>query len=238
MIRIWNASTGEETRKIEGHSASVLRAVFSPDGQRIASGSEDCTVRIWDADTGEETLVLKGHKKTVLAVAFSSNKCIASGSTDKTVRLWDSRTGKRIHTLKAHEYVSAVAISPDGRIVAASGYAVVLLWDVRTGAKIHVFPYQGYVWELTFSEDGTSLTTDGGKLDIRPYVSSPQGRNPPRRVPNVSLDGQWIKYQDQDVLWLPQEYRGSSGRVRAACEDTLVFGQRSGAVSFFRLQIE
>ena len=38
---------------------------FSPDGQRIASGSEDNTVKVWDAATGQETLTLKGTQGVV-----------------------------------------------------------------------------------------------------------------------------------------------------------------------------
>jgi len=39
---------------VSGHDGSVLSVSFSPDGKRIVSGSEDCTVKIWSAETGAE----------------------------------------------------------------------------------------------------------------------------------------------------------------------------------------
>jgi WD domain, G-beta repeat len=36
-----------------GHSLSVTSVAFPPDGQRIASDSNNCTIRVWDASTGE-----------------------------------------------------------------------------------------------------------------------------------------------------------------------------------------
>ena len=44
-----------------GHAGGVKSVAFSPDGQRLASGSRDQTVKIWDSATGKELFALKGH---------------------------------------------------------------------------------------------------------------------------------------------------------------------------------
>lgn len=47
-VRIWDATTGECIRTLEGHTSYVYYASFSPDGKRIVSASLDKTIRIWD----------------------------------------------------------------------------------------------------------------------------------------------------------------------------------------------
>ena len=70
---------------------TVTSVAFSPDGQRIASASQDGTTQVWDASTGQETLTLKGHTDNVSSVAFSPDgKRIVSCSFDNTIKIWDA----------------------------------------------------------------------------------------------------------------------------------------------------
>ncbi|KAK4140202.1 putative HET containing-domain vegetative incompatibility protein [Dichotomopilus funicola] len=84
----------------EGHSGWVQSVAFSPDGSRIASGSNDQTIRIWDAKSGKEVRKLEGHSDRVRSVAFSPDGSrIASGSDDQTIRIWDAKSGKEPNRL-------------------------------------------------------------------------------------------------------------------------------------------
>jgi WD40 repeat protein len=49
---VWDPATGIELRTLSGHTDRVEAAVFSADGTRLASASDDGTVRVWDPATG------------------------------------------------------------------------------------------------------------------------------------------------------------------------------------------
>jgi len=51
----------EELFSLEGHSEWVNSVAFSPDGQRVVSGSRDGTVKIWDVTSGSEVQSLEDH---------------------------------------------------------------------------------------------------------------------------------------------------------------------------------
>lgn len=148
---------------LKGHSSMVHAIAISPDGQFIASGSNDKTIKLWQLGTGKLVRQLgrwfSGHSSMVHSAAFSpispnlsyqgeSGKSagvadinwgiLASGSWDNTIKLWDVNTGREIRTLIGHtNWVNSVAFSPDGKFLASgSADCTIKLWQVHTGREI------------------------------------------------------------------------------------------------------
>ncbi|KAI4862457.1 WD40-repeat-containing domain protein [Hypoxylon rubiginosum] len=118
---------------LRGHSDWIRKITFSPNGQFLASASDDRTVRVWDTATGTTQHTLKGHKDWVYSVAISSTGIIASGSDDDTVRLWSASTGHPYVTLgKQPNTVKHLSFSHDESKLAVSTGEVVRLYDLST----------------------------------------------------------------------------------------------------------
>ncbi|PVF91048.1 WD40 repeat-like protein [Serendipita vermifera] len=180
VIRGCSAIWPEPPQVWQGHTDSVFSVAFSPDGQRIVSGSEDKTIQLWDANTGQPIgEPLQGHTWTVSSVAFSPNsQQIASGSHDNTIRLWDANTGQQIHgPLQGHtDSVSSVAFSLDGQKIASGSYdKTIRLWDAKTGQPANGplqagGPLQGHTWSVSsvaFSPDGQKIASGSHDKTIR-----------------------------------------------------------------------
>ena len=60
--------------------------VFSPNGERVATVSEDGTVKVWDARTGTVLATLTGHTGPVYDVVYSpdGNRVATAGSNGRT----------------------------------------------------------------------------------------------------------------------------------------------------------
>jgi WD40 repeat protein len=159
------------------HESEVRSAVFSPDGSRVVTASNDGTARIWNTISGNEITVLRGHKDSVLSAAFSPDGSrIVTAAWDSTARIWDAQDGKALAILyhKPEYKVASARFSPDGsRIVTASNFTgtvrrggektevtigLATIWDAASGNKIAVLEENNrVVWSADFSPDGSRI---------------------------------------------------------------------------------
>ena len=134
-IRIYDVATGTLIiGPLQGHEDWIWRVLWSRDGNRLLSSSQDTTIRCWNSTTGEQTgLPWTGHTGGVYSISLSPDESIlASASWDKTVRFWNATSGDPIAPCLHHEQdVTTVSFSPSGEFVASAGWdGKIYVWRV------------------------------------------------------------------------------------------------------------
>ena len=162
-IELWSVETGTRIGILDRDPLYFPTAVFSPDGDILASGQNDGSVLLWDVSSREEVRGF-GWTYRTRSPRWRSRPTVLrwrSASEDKTVRLWDVKTQKEIAAMEKHSgTVRSVAFSPDGRILAAGSWSgIVRMWDTASGEEIATLKAGSGHVRLAFSPDGHTLTT-------------------------------------------------------------------------------
>jgi WD40 repeat protein len=149
LIELFNLTTREYVKTLEGHTAKVNGMTAMGDGL-LVSASDDMTVQIWDLSRGVPVCVLKGHTAPVYSVCSMGNAQLASCSFDETVRIWDAERSVCLRVLKGHKdaVLSVCTMRGAQWLVSASSDKTVRTWDVASGECIHVL--EGHT-DLVFS---------------------------------------------------------------------------------------
>jgi len=200
------------------HKGAVTAVAFSPDAQKVLTGSADGTARLWDF-AGNPIGAALEHQGPIRVARFSPDgKTVLTASDDRTARLWDAATGKPIGTPMTSGFEVRIArFSPDGtRVLTACDVATnelvgtingiptykrrgsVHLWDAATGAPtgavitLDVTLNDTPGSDVLFSPDGKTVLT-ASFLDVRLWDAATGKQSlviqPRRPNPRMGLAG-------------------------------------------------
>jgi eukaryotic-like serine/threonine-protein kinase len=218
-IRRWFPEGEPEHPALAGHKDEAWTVAFAPDGELLASGSDDDepeTIKLWDPKSGRLIRGWYGGPGTTASVAFSPDgHILASAHLAKqdNVRLWDVATGKCLATLRGHTaHAGTLAFHPHGKLLASAGSdKTIRIWDVEKRSCVRKLSgHDDTIQQLVIARDGTLLASASCDRTVRLWDFA-QGRmlhtlTGPEKFTSVgfSPDGRMLAGADEDgsiTLW-------------------------------------
>ncbi len=160
IIYMWDITTGTQRMPLRGHSDTVSRITFSPDGTMLASTGYDEGPILWHVATAKPIKTLSEQAGSTGYLIFSpDSKTLYTTSYGSKIQAWNIADEHANYTIYT-DSLSCIALSPDGKTIASGGFKGLHLWDAETGT--HKAELAGHVWgirTIAFSPDGTKIAS-------------------------------------------------------------------------------
>jgi WD40 repeat protein len=87
---LWNTATIQKLATVQGFLQGAHSVTFSPDGQRLAIGSNgNEAIKLWDVESLQELLTLKGRGSMFTSTTFSpEGNVLASCNSQGILHIW------------------------------------------------------------------------------------------------------------------------------------------------------
>lgn len=218
-VKIWDTKSRDNIRTLEyelGPKISV--AASPPDGRRIAvAGHGETTfVVISDAESGA-TISTCGISCNG-PLALSLHGYYVAAVWRRHIKIMDAEDGRHVSMLIGHRgNITSLAFSTkDYHIIAsASPDGIIKIWNAVTGAEIATFDVGTEIYLSKFDFTGAFLGPDS-PFPIPDSSWAVSSRKPPIKFVTpeirhhgygVGMDGPWITWHGQKLLWIPPEFR-------------------------------
>ncbi|KAE8150192.1 WD40-repeat-containing domain protein, partial [Aspergillus avenaceus] len=173
QLLVWEWQSESYILKQQGHLDSMNSLVYSPDGQKIVTTSDDGKVKVWDVKSGFCIVTFTEHTSGVTACQFAKKGSVLfTSSLDGSIRAWDLIRYRNFRTFTAPSRLSfsSLAVDPSGEVVCAGSPDSfdIHVWSVQTGQLLdQLTGHEGPVSALSFAADGNHLVSGSWDRTVR-----------------------------------------------------------------------
>ena len=164
-VYLWYAPTAAVSQLTDLHHRQVTSVAWSPDGSKVAVGTNHGKVQLYDASEGKLDRELCGHSGRVGAMSWGAD-LLSTASHDRSILNCDPRDRCDFAArLSGHrQEVCGVQWAPDSQQLASGGCdSKVILWSPHSAVPLTRFPqHSSAVKALAWSPHQHGLLATGG----------------------------------------------------------------------------
>lgn len=180
-VVIWDAATGVQLHRLEGHTGDISFVAFSPDSTRVVTtaGVPDARTIVWDSRSGEQLLVIDGDRPSNLnqgatfspdgsRIAIGELRVGPSGAwLGGFVRVVDATTGAEVGRVPAGDACAGPpTYTPDGRLIVVPGIERGTLGVLDAGTLDVLLTLSQPTCSIAVSPDGTRVAAGLDELNV------------------------------------------------------------------------
>jgi WD40 repeat protein len=223
-LRLWDISTGKETRAFPSRSREICIVTVPKNGAAITGGS-DGTLKIWDLATGKKTRSFIGHGDEIISVSCPRDGSFAlSGDSSGRIKRWDIGSGKEMNELPCRYDLKNVSIAPDGRkaLSSSSWLDEVSLFDVETGKEVQINPIHGELADWTV--DALAFTPDC----MTAFLGYSTGMIARLDIPSMKIQKTEMSYRGSDSKAISISPDGKTVLSGSSSDTLMLWDAKSG----------
>ncbi|KAF9178836.1 hypothetical protein BGZ51_000487 [Haplosporangium sp. Z 767] len=192
-VWMWAVPSGAFMNVFNGHSGPVTSGMFTPDGKRIVTVSEDTSLIVWDPKsaaaihriTSEDA---RFHSDVITCLAINKDSSLAmTGSADGTAKLINLHNGQILGSFENHtDAVETVGFSDHLNLAATGSLDGRLnVWDVQTMQLRTTCEHKGPIIKLQWHKTQPLITSCSADRSVQVWDG--------RTGQNVKI---WLGHQD------------------------------------------
>lgn len=221
-VRVWDARSGREERRLSGHTGEVSCCSWAPDGRSIVSAGAEALAILWDAQSGSKLLSWPVPEASHNVCAWSPEGDAILFSAGGRFAAYDAATGREWRSGYGHD----PAWSPDGGKIAWRSLDCLGMADTGGEERPAVLRgHAGSVAAFAWSPDGERIASAGRDKSLR--VWDAEDEYPSFSMKVFPHDG------DSCCDWAPG---GDVVAVAGMYKDLLLLDGQSGRFLKTRLQ--
>ncbi|XP_020716255.1 NACHT domain- and WD repeat-containing protein 1 isoform X2 [Ceratitis capitata] len=171
-VHIVKINTPEYQTTLDGHAAPVTCVNFAPNGEFLATGSDDRTVNVWNLSLSEISNTFKGHTASICCVVvLMDSRRVISSDHDSMTYVWLAEGGNLLQTIQG-PYKYLAATNNMKFAISTNGDNTLKIWSLTREDEKYTVSHSDEITCFTITADSLYIITGSRDMSLKVWQAT------------------------------------------------------------------